>query len=206
MKRLIITEEEKKHILSLHQNLNIKGILQEKLSTDVLTTANAKIYFGTNTSFDYVDIPNKTNFTRTAGGAEAWGGKLVFSCSKVGTVQFEKGTGNKHFTYKGKTYWANELQTKLISEFCGSRYSDKKSCKGNCENGYGELTTTKAVTKGNFKNGLLNGYATTIWNSGSKYEGNWKDGDFNGYGNLTEKNGDKYQGNFKDGKKNGNGK
>lgn len=208
MKNLIITEEEKKHILSLHQNLNIKGILQEELEGNVYTTENdQRIYFGTNTSFDYIDIKKGTKFTRTQGGATAFGGGLVFSCSRVGTVNFENGSGNKHFTYKKKTYWASALQKRLISVFCGSIYSDKKSCKGNCENGYGKLTTTDgAVVTGNFKDGKVNGYATSIWNSGDKYQGNFKDGDFNGYGNYTSKEGDKYQGNWKDGKYNGKGK
>ena len=40
MKKLTITEEEKKHILSLHQNLKIKDILQEGLKGDVYTTEN----------------------------------------------------------------------------------------------------------------------------------------------------------------------
>lgn len=207
MKRLIITEEEKKHILSLHQNLNIKGILQEELEGGVYTTENnQRIYNGVNTSFDYIDIKKGTKFTRTTGGATAFGGGLVFSCSRVGTVNFENGSGNKHFTYKKKTYWASALQKKLISVFCGSIYSNKKSCKGNCENGYGKLTTTEGVViTGNFKNGKVNGYATIIFTD-SKYEGNNKDGEFNGYGTLTWEDGEKYQGNWKDGKKNGKGK
>jgi hypothetical protein len=188
MKRLIITEEEKKHILSLHQNLNIKGLLQEGLQGNVYTTENdQRIYFGENTSYDYVDIKKGTKFTRAQGGATAFGGKLVFSCTKVGTVKFKNGgTGNKHFTYNKKTYWSNALQKRLISVFCGSIYNDKKLCKGNCENGYGTLTFNNGVVVvGNFKNGKVNGYATITYKDGTKYVGNYKDGKKNGYGTLT---------------------
>ena len=209
MKRLIITEEEKKHILSLHQNLNIKGILQEGLKGNVYTTENdQRIYFGNRTDYDFVDIKQGIKFTRAKGGATAFGGKLVFSCSRVGTVKFKNGSGNKHFTYNNKTYWSNALQKKLISVFCSSSSSSNTGClKGNCKNGYGTYKLNDGrVYVGNFKNGTADGYGTMTFKNGNKYQGNWKDGDLDGYGTYTLKDGAKYQGNYKDGKYNGEGK
>jgi len=224
MKRIIITEEEKKHILSLHQNLNIKGILQEELKGDVYTTENdQRIYYGTNTSFDYVDIKKGTTFTRAQGGATSFGGKLVFSCSRVGTVKFDNGTGNKHFTYNNKTYWANALQKKLISVFCSSSSSSNTGClKGNCKNGYGEYRDPKGggSYKGNYKNGKFEGYGvliitrednmTTIFGYSywdGIYSGNWVNGALNGTGKQVDLDGKpEYYGNFKDSKWDGKGK
>jgi hypothetical protein len=206
MKRLIITEEEKKHILSLHQNLNIKGILQEGIAVNDYTTMNdQKIYYGTNTNFDYVDIKKGTKFTRSQGGATAFGGKLVFSCKSVGKI-FK--TGNKHFTYNNKTYWAKtDFQNTLIKSFCSSNYSNIKSCKGNCENGYGTMTTNNGgVYVGYFKNGEPDGYGTSTYKDGSKYEGNWKNGKYNGKGFIKYKNGNEFSGYFKEDKYDGQGR
>ena len=211
MKRLIITEEEKKHILSLHQNLNIKGILQEGLKGDVYTTENdQKIYYGTNTSFDYVDIKKGTKFLGRPNGASAWNNTLIFSCSGVGTVKFDNGgTGNKHFTYNKKTYWSNALQKRLISVFCSSSSSSNTGClKGNCQNGYGEYRNTdnKSLYKGNYKNGYRDGYGETIWLDGTKYEGNFIKNSMTGYGTITRPSGQKYEGNFDQGLYDGKGK
>ena len=222
MKRLIISEEEKKHILSLHQNLNIKGILQEELKGNVYTTENdQKIYFGENTLYDYVDIKKGTKFTRVQGGATAFGGSLEFKCSRVGTVKFKNGgTGNKHFTYNKKTYWADALQKRLISVFCGSSSSNVGCLKGNCKNGYGEYTLTGgSVYKGQFKNSRFEGKGVlTVPTDGSIdilgkvyyegiYSGNWVNGKMNGTGKTTELDGTlRYYGNLKDSKYDGKGK
>lgn len=224
MKNLIITESEKKQILSLHQNLNIKGILQEELEGNVYTTENdQRIYFGTNTSFDYIDIKKGTKFTRTQGGATTQGG-LVFSCSKVGTVKFENGSGNKHFTYKKKTYWANALQKRLISVFCASSSLSNVGClKGNCQNGYGEQRFGIGVLyKGQFKDGKFVGKGvltvpagigdqtlfSVTYTDGHTYSGNWDNGQMNGLGKITDENGGVvvYYGNLRASKFDGKGK
>lgn len=232
MKRLIITEEEKKHILSLHQNLKIKDILQEGLDSTgkIYTTENKQIiYFGKNTSFGYVKIPAGTQFTRTQGGATTKGG-LVFSCSKVGTVEFEDGTGNKHFTYKKKTYWANALQKTLISAFCSSSSSSNVGClKGNCKNGYGEKRYEGlGLYKGQFQGGKPNGYGVLTDESTESrypydnefgliftpeihyvYTGTWKNGKLNGPTKVKGTSGKyfkQYNGNMTNSKPNGYGK
>lgn len=221
-KRIIITEEEKKHILSLHQNLNIKDILQEGLKGDVYTTENdQRIYFGTNTYNQYIDIPLKTKFNRVPGGATAWGGKLVFRCSRVGTVEFENGTGNKHFTYNRKTYWANALQKKLISVFCSSSSSSNVGClKGNCQNGYGEQSFGNGtIYKGQYKNGKFEGKGvltvtgdgqeifSVFYDGGLTYSGTWVNGTLNGTGKIVSNDGIfTYYGGFKNSKYNGKGK
>lgn len=227
MKRLIISEEEKKHILSLHQNLNIKGILQEELKGNVYTTENdQKIYFGANTSFDYIDIKKGTKFTRVQDGATAFGGNIVFRCSKYGTVKFEGGTGNKHFYGKksGKAYWANALQKRLISVFCASSSLSNVGClKGNCQNGYGEQRFGIGLLyKGQFKDGKFVGKGvltvpagigdqtlfSVTYTNGYTYSGNWANGQMNGLGKITDENGGVvvYYGNLKDSKYDGKGK
>ena len=235
MKRLIITEEEKKHILSLHQNLNIKGILQEGLdrSGKIYTTENdQRIYYGTNTSYDYVDIKKGTKFTKTTGGATAFGGGLVFSCSRVGTVKFENGSGNKHFTYKKKTYWANALQKRLISVFCTTSTVGNLNIgclKGNCQSGYGEKRYEGlGLYKGQFQGGKPNGYGVLTDESTQDsypsqnefgliftpeihyvYTGTWKNGKLNGPTKVTGTSGQyfkQYNGNMTNSKPNGYGK
>lgn len=208
----------------MHQNLKIKDILQEGLKGDVYTTENdQRMYFGTNTYNNFVDIPKGTKFTRSTGGATAWGGKLLFRCSRVGTVEFENGTGNKHFTYNRKTYWANALQKKLISVFCSSSSSSNVGClKGNCQNGYGEQSWGNGVIyKGQYKNGKFEGKGvltvpqgdnqrifSKLYYNGYTYSGDWVNGTLNGTGKMVDDiNGKlRYYGGFKNSEYNGKGK
>lgn len=209
MKRFIITEEEKKNILSLYQNLNIKGILQEGFKDGVYTTDNDnKMYFGSNTYYDSIDIPAGTKFKRFNESStdtiyadlKDKRGRIFFDCVKLGTVKFKNDrTANKHFTYIGKTYWANALQNELLKYFCKSSNPKNMGClKGDCKNGYGEIRLDSGLYKGNFKNGNWEGYGTYTYNTGNSYQGNWKDGKFNGKGKYIGNNGSIWWGEFKE--------
>jgi len=207
-KRLIITESEKEQILSLYQ-IN-KQIIVENYTTKY----DQKVYFGNNTSFDYIDIPAKTQFVKTTGGATTFGGKMVFSCGSVGTVTFDKGKGYKHFTYNKKTYWGkSDFVNVLKKQFCtasdverdeeGYRtsfvdgYKGNIGCvKGNCKNGYGEyIYKNGSIYKGNFVNYKENGYGvlmTPSFADKNKYDikkGTFKDGQIVGYSKKDDSDG-----------------
>jgi hypothetical protein len=186
-KRLIITESEKEQILSLYKPVISEGIK----GTSYFTENPQRIYFGSNTSSDYVDIKKGTEFKQADGGATAFGGSLTFSCRSVGTVKFENGTGNKNYSYKGKTYWANALTKKLNSIFCQTKSNLSTGCvKGDCNNGQGTATGinssgNKFTYTGSFKNGLYNGKGKQIWSDGDSFVGNFKNGKKSGYGEYT---------------------
>jgi len=245
MKRLIITEEEKKHILSLYQNLNIKGILQEGFKDGVYTTVNDnKIYLGSNTYYDSIDIPAGTKFQRFNDSSlntiyadlKDNRGSIFFDCVKVGTVKFKDdstaSTANKHFTYIGKTYWANALQKRLISVFCTTSTVGNLNIgclKGNCQSGYGEKRyESLGLYKGQFQGGKPNGYGVLTDESTKDsypsqnefgliftpeihyvYTGTWKNGKLNGPTKVTGTSGEyfkQYNGNMTNSKPNGYGK
>ena len=215
-KRLIITESEKEQILSLYQ-IN-KQIIVENYTTKY----DQKVYFGNNTSFDYIDIPAKTQFVKTTGGATTFGGKMVFSCGSVGTVTFDKGKGYKHFTYNKKTYWGkSDFVNVLKKQFCTASdverdeegyntvhvYKGNTGCvKGNCKNGYGEyINKDGSIYKGNFVNGKENGYGvlmTPSFGDKNKYDikkGTFKDGQIVGYSTDTDSDGYTWTNNTKTG-------
>ena len=78
----------------------------------------------------------------------------------------------------------------------------------NCWGKYKALDDSKGrgdVLEGEWRNGLLSGYAIYISFDGSKYFGNYRDGMLNGLGVLNFISGDKYHGELKDGKKHGTG-
>jgi hypothetical protein len=200
MKKFIITEEEKKQILNLYQ------IDKQIIVENYTTKYDQKVYFGNNTSFDYIDIPAKTQFVKTTGGATTFGGKMVFSCGSVGTVTFDKGKGYKHFTYNKKTYWGkSDFVNVLKKQFCTAsdverdeegnmasfvdQYKGNTGCvKGNCKNGYGEYIYKNGnIYKGNFVNYKENGYGvlmTPSFSNKNKYDikkGTFKDGQIVGY-------------------------
>lgn len=229
VKPLISENNETPRLRQKKENLNIKGILQEELKSGVYTTEkDQKIFFGKstylhdfNTRFqgksddEVVLLPKGTKFYRSIGGAHTiqFVDDIYFTCTKVGTVKFDNGgTGNKHFKYNNKTYWADALQKKLIEVFCSSSSSSNLGClKGNCENGYGEYNLKGGpVYKGQFKNKKYDGYGVltvtsdnfSVFGSGyykGIYSGNWVDGSLNGTGKITTLNGDlRYYGNFED--------
>jgi hypothetical protein len=78
--------------------------------------------------------------------------------------------------------------------------------KGNCKNGYGEMSvenTNDSTTMGNrngytykgqFKNGKKEGYATVKFNNGGTFKGHFKDNEATGYGTFTNKHGRVFQG------------
>jgi len=175
-KRLIITESEKEQILSLYQ------INKQIIVEDYTEKSPQKVYFGNNTSDDYIDIPANSRFVKITGGATTLGGKMKFSCSPVGTVTFDKGKGNKHFTYNKKTYWGNREFVKILKVFfCGER--DEGCIKGNCKNGYGEYVYKNGnIYKGNFVNYKENGQGVLISPEGNNEQrGTFKDGQLVGY-------------------------
>jgi hypothetical protein len=208
-KRLIITESEKEQILSLYKPVISEGIK----GTSYFTENPQKIYFGSNTSSDYVDIKKGTEFKQAYGGATAYGGSLTFSCKSVGTVKFENGTGNKNYSYKGKTYWANALTKKLNSIFCQTKSNLSTGCvKGDCNNGQGTITGInpdpegyKFTYTGPFKNGKANGKGKVIWSNGESFAGNFVNGTRSGYGEYIFDDGSVHKGQFLNNKPNGYG-
>ena len=103
-----------------------------------------------------------------------------------------------------------------LSKCVGSpEYIYDKTIPENWNNCYGELYgmgggVNGHTYKGEFKNGLLNGYGIYTYNepseyAGTKYVGEYKNGKREGQGTFTSANGDKYVGEFKDDKKNGQG-
>ena len=89
-------------------------------------------------------------------------------------------------------------------------FSDKSKYIGNFENdefSEGELKWINGDNyKGNFKDGIFNGYGNIKINNGSEYEGNFLNGLYNGRGVFKWKNGDSYDGDYSYGIKEGKGK
>jgi hypothetical protein len=226
--RIIISESEKNQILNLY-----KPVISEEIrGTSYFTENPQKIYFGANTSYEYIDIKKGTEFKKADGGATAFGGSLKFSCKPVGTVKFENGTGNKNYSYKGKQYWNDALTKKLNSVFCQSKSNLSTGCvKGDCNNGQGTLIKRGYVDgesttyTGSFKNGKYNGkgkyvvssgdyyvgdfgdgyksgYGEYYWSDGKVYKGQWKNDEFNGYGEFTDSR-SIFKGQWKDHLRNG---
>ena len=61
------------------------------------------------------------------------------------------------------------------------------------------------IYKGNFENGLFNGYGKLIEKNGTIYQGFWKEGKYNGFGKIKFNNGAYYLGYFENGKRKGFG-
>lgn len=97
---------------------------------------------------------------------------------------------------KGKLFFNNTKDNYYEGEFVNDIYE-----------GYGTLVIDNVKYKGNFHNGMKNGYGK-LNNSISKnsYEGEWKDDMKNGQGKETYPDGSTYEGTFLKGKKEGKGK
>jgi hypothetical protein len=87
------------------------------------------------------------------------------------------------------------------------------NCKGDCVNGYGELNQRYDgmcggyIYKGQFKNGLMDGWGNISYHEGGDYIGHFRENKMSGQGTYTWFNGTKYKyvGGWKDGMKHGQG-
>ena len=77
---------------------------------------------------------------------------------------------------------------------------------GDCVNGYGTtIYELGGKYEGEWQDNLYNGQGTYTYPSGSKYVGKWKDHKKHGYGKYINPSGDTYIGNWSNGLKNGEG-
>jgi hypothetical protein len=95
----------------------------------------------------------------------------------------------------------------LVLTFVSSSSLAGSCISGDCRNGYGTSTYSNGSKyEGNFQNGGKGGKGTYYYIDGGTYVGEWKNDKKDGFGTATYSDGGRYIGEFRDDKKAGRGK